>query len=105
MSVEKHTAAPKAQAAFDSSPVGAGLEALKAQPAAIAAHCSEVLTGAEAQLRRQADFLGQLARCKDLPEALNVQTNFVQEFWTETFRQGQKSLLAARKTFLPAVES
>jgi len=107
MAAEKHTAAPKTDTAFAFNPatIGASLEAWKAQPAAVAAYYGEILTGAEAQVRRQADFLGQLARCKDLPEALGVQTNFVQEFWTETFHQWQKSLLAARKTFLPTVES
>lgn len=107
MSDEKHTVSPKAgdNLTFGSTAISAGLEAWKAQPAAFAAYCSEVLTGAEAQVRRQADFLGQLARCKDLPEAVTVQTSFVQDFYTEAFRQWQKPLFAARKAFLPTAQS
>ncbi|PZU95151.1 MAG: hypothetical protein DI527_01130 [Chelatococcus sp.] len=107
MPAEKHTAAPKTEPAslFSPAAISAGLDAWKAQPAAVASYCSEILSEAEVQTRRQADFLGQLSRCKDLPEALGVQMNFAQEFWANSFQQFHKALLAARKTVLPAAET
>lgn len=107
MPADKQTAEPRTEtmAAFGPAAITAGLEAWKAQPVALAAYFGDVLKGAETQMRRQADFLGQLSRCKDLPEAIGVQAGFVQEFWTESLRQMQTSLLAVRKASLPTAES
>ncbi|PZU91222.1 MAG: hypothetical protein DI527_12735 [Chelatococcus sp.] len=107
MATEKTRRESPAENAFTFGPamLTSGIEMWKAQPTALASYCSEMLSGAEAQMRRQADFLGQLSRCKDVPEALSLQASFAQAFWTESIRQMQKSLLTARQAFVPSTES
>jgi len=107
MSAEKQTAksATEASAVFGPAAFTAGLEIWKSQPTVIAAYFGDLLKGAEKQTRRQADFLGQLSRCKDLPEVLSAQTGFVTESWTGAVQQLQESIVAARKASLPTAEA
>ena len=107
MSADKQTTKPSTEtlATFGPAAVMAGLDIWKAQPVALAAYFGDMLKGAETQMRRQADFLGQLSRCKDLPEAIGVQAGFVQDVWTEGARQMQDALQAVRKGSLPSADS
>lgn len=85
---------------FD-NPFTKGLDVLKPQAEVLQALYGEALAFAEARLRKQADFLHQLAASKDIPSALQVQTNFVQELWSDSTSDALKAFSLARTTLVP----
>jgi hypothetical protein len=98
MAAEKSqkSAGPDPASVGEDSRAFAGID-WKAQPVAIAALYGDLLAGAADQLRKQADFLNDLARCKDLPQALGVQASFVQGVWADTLHGAQKSFATMGK--------
>lgn len=70
----------------------------QAQPMAIAALYGDMLSGTADLLRKQADLFTALASCKDLSQALAIQTNFAQSVWSDAFRRAQKSFTALGKS-------
>ena len=83
------------------NPFVAGHEWWKPQAVALQAVYGEALAFAETRLRKQADFLHQLARAKDLPDALKAQASFAQEFWADTTRDTLKVFNSVRPTSAP----
>lgn len=97
---EGHTADQTTQdTAFTIASPLAALDWWKSQPAQIGSLYAEILGAAENRLRRQADLLGELARCKSLPDMLSLQTAYVQDFWADAVRDAQKAMADGRRTF------
>lgn len=69
----------------------------KPQTAALQSLYGEVLTLTETRLRKQADLLHDLAGAKDFPDALKVQSGFVQEFWADSTRDAARAFSSLRR--------
>ncbi|HEY0331302.1 MAG TPA: hypothetical protein VGC77_19645 [Rhodopseudomonas sp.] len=75
------------------------------RPAAFGELMSGVLAQTEALMRRQADFVGELSRCKQISDVASVQTRFVQDAWSEAGRDAQAAFAKLRGAFLPTSET
>lgn len=73
------------------------IEWWKPQTTALQFLYAEVLTLTEVRLRKQANLLHEMAGAKDLPAALKVQTDFVQEFWADSTRDAARAFSTLRR--------
>jgi hypothetical protein len=87
------------------NPLFAGIEWWKPQAAALQTLYRESLTFTEARLRKQADFLQQLAGAENFPEVLKAQTSFAQEFCADSSKGALKAFSVLRKTVVPNLEA
>lgn len=77
----------------------AALDWWKGRSAQMEALYADMLSTAEIRLHKQAEFLGELSRCKSLPEVLGTQTTYVQDVLADAMRDAQRALADSYKAF------